>query len=306
MITRKVISKFFIIVILKNALYSQSALLIKPEILDPERSYFSILISPDRSCIALTNSNYTTLEIINQQISKNVKVLIPFINVFQAKWSPDSDKLLLMRSRYDNKKRTNSLIVINQEGEFLETIVDFTTQNLYPLEWTGNNTLHYLSEEKLITYNLEESDNEGDYPLVYAINNKLFKKINQHDPELLYTAENTILNLSSSRYGNLVAFEVYGSNIIIIDNLEMVTTDLKTGNAPKVSPNGKMVTFMVLEDDGYQITSGDIYIWDTITKEINAVCHNPELIEMNPVWASDELVSYIIYPEGLIETVSIK
>ena len=98
----------------------------------------------------------------------------------------------------------------------------------------------------------------------------------------------------------------YGSNIIIIDNLEMVTTDLKTGNAPKVSPNGKMITFMVLEDDGYQITSGDVYIWDIITREINAVVHNPELIEMNPVWASDELVSYIIYPEGLIETVSIK
>jgi hypothetical protein len=63
---------------------------------------------------------------------------------------------------------------------------------------------------------------------------------------------------------------------------------------------------MVLEDDGYQITLGDVYIWDAITKEINAVGHNPELIEMNPVWASDELVSYIIYPEGLIETVSIK
>tara|TARA_B100001971_G_C18167897_1_gene525349 strand:+ start:249 stop:956 length:708 start_codon:yes stop_codon:yes gene_type:complete len=235
-----------------------------------------------------------------------VKVSIPFMNAFQAKWSPDSDKLLLLRSRYDNKRRTNSLIVINQEGEFLETIMDFTTQNLYPLEWTGNNTLHYLSEEKLITYNLEGSDNEWDYPLVYAVNNKLFKKVNQHDPELLYTAENTILNVSSSKYGNLVAFEVYGSNIIIIDNLKMVTTDLKTGNAPKVSPNGKMVTFMVLEDDGYQITSGDVYIWDAITKEINAVGHNPELIEMNPVWASDELVSYIIYPEGLIETVSIK
>ena len=306
MITRKVISKFFIIVILKNALFAQSALSIKPEILDPERSYFSILISPDRSYIALTNSNYTTLEIINQQISKNVKVSIPFINAFQAKWSPDSDKLLLMRSRYDNKRRTNSLILVNHQGDFVKTIVDFTNQNLYPLGWTGRNTLHYLSGDKLITYNLGDSDNEWDNPLVYAIKNKLYIKINNQEHKLLYTAENRILNVSSSRDGSLVAFEVYGSHVIIIENLKAVTTDLGIGNGPKVSPNGKMVTFMVLEDNGYQITSGDVYTWDSVSKEIKAVAHDPEFIEMNPVWSSDILVSYIIYPEGLVKTVSLK
>ena len=63
---------------------------------------------------------------------------------------------------------------------------------------------------------------------------------------------------------------------------------------------------MVLEDDGYQITSGDVYIWDSVSKEIKAVAHDPEFIEMNPVWSSDDLVSYIIYPEGLVKTVSIK
>ena len=306
MIARHVISKCFIIIIMSKTIFSQNALFIKPEILDPEQSYFSILISPDRSNIALTNSNYNTLEIVNRKISKNVKVLIPFMNAFQAKWSPDNGKLLLLRSRYDNKRRSNSLILINQEGEFLETIEDFTYQNLTPLGWTGNNTIHYLSGEKLITYNLRRSDNEWVHPLIYAVNNKLYKKVNQSDPELLYTAKNTILNVSSSKYGNLVAFEVYGSNIIIFDNMKMVTTELKTGNAPKVSSNGKMVTFMVLEDDGYQITSGDIFIWDAITKEIKAVADDPELIEINPVWAGDELVSYIIYPEGLIESISLK
>ena len=306
MITRQEISQFFIIILFQNILFSQHDLIPIPETLDPDQSYFSILISPDQSYIGLTNSNYTTLEIINQKTSKNTKVSVPFINTFQAKWSPHSDKLLLLRSRYDNKRRANSLIVINHVGDFVETIVDFTNQNLYPLGWTGNNTLHYLSGEKLITYSLEGSDNEWDYPLVYAIKNKLFRKINDRDHEILYTAENRILNVSSSRDGSLVAFEEYGSHVIIIDNLKTVTTDLGIGNGPKVSPNGKMVTFMVLEDNGYQITSGDVYIWDSVSKEIKAVAHDPEFIEMNPVWSSDDLVSYIIYPEGLVKTVSIK
>ena len=306
MITRQKISQFFIIILFQNILLSQHDLISIPETLDPDQSYFSILISPDQSYIGLTNSNYTTLEIINQKTSKNTKVSVPFINTFQAKWSPDSDKLLLLRSRYDNKRRANSLIVINHVGDFVETIVEFTNQNLYPLGWTGKNTLHYLSGEKLITYSLEGSDNEWDHPLVYAIKNKLYRKINDQEYEILYTAENRILNVSSSREGSLVAFEVYGSHVIIIDNLKAATNDLGIGNAPKVSPNGKMVTFMVLEDNGYQITSGDVYTWNSISKEIKAVAHDPEFIEMNPVWSSDDLVSYIIYPEGLVKTVSIK
>ena len=306
MITRQKISQFFIIILFQNILFSQDDLISIPETLDPDQSYFSILISPDQSYIGLTNSNYTTLEIINQKTSKNTNVYVPFINTFQAKWSPDSDKLLLLRSRYDNKRRANSLILINHQGDFVETIVDFTNQNLYPLGWTGSNTLHYLSGDKLITFSLEGSDNEWDHPLVYAIKNKLYRKINNQEHEILYTAENRILNVSSSRAGSLVAFEVYGSHVIIIDNLKAVTTDLGIGNAPKVSPNGKIVTFMALEDDGYQITSGDVYIWDSVSKEIKAVAHDPEFIEMNPVWSSDDLVSYIIYPEGLVKTVSIK
>ena len=306
MITRQEISQFFIIIFFQNTLFSQHDLISIPETLDPNQSYFSILISPDQSYIGLTNSNYTTLEIINQKTSKNANVAVPFINTFQAKWSPNSDKLLLLRSRYNNKRRANSLILINQDGDFVETIVDFTKQNLYPLGWTGSNTLHYLSGDKLITYSLEDSDNEWDHPLVYAIKNKLYRKINNQEHELIYTAENRILNVSSSRDGSLVAFEVYGSHVIIINNLKAVTNELGTGNRPKVSPNGKMVTFMVLEDDGYQITSGDVYTWDLVSKEVIAVANDPEFIEMNPVWFSDDLVSYILYPEGLVKTVSIK
>ena len=175
MITRQEISQFFIIIFFQNTLFSQHDLISIPETLDPNQSYFSILISPDQSYIGLTNSNYTTLEIINQKTSKNANVAVPFINTFQAKWSPNSDKLLLLRSRYNNKRRANSLILINQDGDFVETIVDFTKQNLYPLGWTGSNTLHYLSGDKLITYSLEDSDNEWDHPLVYAIKNKLYR-----------------------------------------------------------------------------------------------------------------------------------
>ena len=103
MITRKKVGQFIIIILFHYILLSQQSFSSEYDLPDIEKSYFSIYYSPDRSWIALTNSNYTTLEIMNQEMSKSIKVPIPFLNTFNIKWSPDSDKLLLLRSRYNNK-----------------------------------------------------------------------------------------------------------------------------------------------------------------------------------------------------------
>ena len=56
--------------------------------------------------------------------------------------------------------------------------------------------------------------------------------------------------------------------------------------------------FMELEDDGYQITSGDIYLWDSRTGKTEPIADDPEQIEMNPIWISDHLIYYIDLRDG--------
>ena len=96
---------------------------------------------------------------------------------------------------------------------------------------------------------------------------------------------------------------MYGDKTIIIQNSETIIDDIQDGNAPKISPDGNMVIFMVLEEDGYQITSGDIYLWDSRTGKRDIIADDPEQIEMNPIWISDHLIYYIDLRDGSVNKI---
>ena len=293
--------KLFPVIILLNMLFSRDGLISQLDAIGSQRSYFSVHASPDRSTLALTNSNYTSLDIIG--IKGPVIVDIPNINSFQCKWSPDSEKLLLMRSNYERKRRENGLIVINKMGAIDHTIIGLTDQNIYPIGWTGDNTIHYLLDNELRTQNIKGSKNEWDMPLIYSVKNKLYKKTSDSDTRLLYEANDMILDISYSSNAELIAFEVYGDKSMIIKNSDTIIDAIEDGNAPQISPDGNMVIFMVLEDDGYQITSGDIYLWDSRTGNIDPVANDPEQIEMNPIWMSDHLIYYIDLRDGSVNEI---
>ena len=293
--------KLFPVIILLNMLFSRDGLISQLDAIGSQRSYFSVHASPDRSTLALTNSNYTSLDIIG--IKRPVIVDIPNINSFQCKWSPDSEKLLLMRSNYERKRRENGLIVINKMGAIDHTIIELTDQNIYPIGWTGDNTIHYLLDNELRTQNIKGFKNEWDMPLIYSVKNKLYKKTSDSDTRLLYEANDMILDISYSSNAELIAFEVYGDKSMIIKNSDTIIDDIEDGNAPQISPDGNMVIFMVLEDDGYQIISGDIYLWDSRTGNIDPVANDPEQIEMNPIWMSDHLIYYIDLRDGSVNEI---
>ena len=237
--------KLFTTIILFNTLFSRDGLISQLDEIGEQGSYFSMNISPDKATIALTNSNYTSLDIIG--IKGSIDVDIPDINSFHCKWSPDSEKLLLMRSNYEQKRRKNGLIVINNMGSIDHTVIELTNKKIYPIGWTGDNTVHYLLDEELITQNIKGSKNEWDMPLIYSIKNRLYKKTNDSDAILLYEANDMILDLSYSSNAELIVFEVYGDKTIILQNSETIIDDIQDGNAPKISPDGNMVIFMVLE-----------------------------------------------------------
>ena len=126
----------FTTIILFNILFSRDGLISQLDAIE-EKSYFSMNISPDKATIALTNSNYTILDIIG--IKGSVNIDIPDINSFHCKWSRDSEKLLLMRSNYEQKRRKNGLIVISNMGNIDHTVIELTNKKIYPIGWTGDN-----------------------------------------------------------------------------------------------------------------------------------------------------------------------
>jgi len=292
--------QYFIALLFCSFIYSNESSLDLINLIEKGKVYFSINVSLDGSSAAITNSNYSQLHITTNEYFKNVD--LENINAFQCKWSPNGEKLMVMRSSYDNKRRLNSLIVLNKYGNLLDIIIDFSSQRILPIGWTGNSTLHFLLDDQLKTKNINQSKNEWDLPLVFAIKNKLYEKVSDEGVQLLHEAQDMILNLSYSSDATLIVFEVYGDETVVIQNEKFIKTDIRNGNAPMVSPDGKKIVFMIIEDDGYQIQSGSISYWDSKTGKIYPIIEDPKTVAMNPVWANNNLIYYINFLDGSIHS----
>ena len=296
--------QYFIAILICNFIYSNDSSFDLINLIEKGKTYFSIHVSVDGSSVAITNANYSQLYVANNGYFKNVDM--KNINAFHCKWSPNGEKLMVMRSSFENRRRLNSLIVLNKYGNLLDIVVDFSSQRILPVGWTGNNTLHFLLDDQLITRNMNESENEWDLPLIFATKNKLYKKISDEKVQLLHQAQDMILNLSYSSDATLIVFEVYGNETIVIQNEKLIKTDIRNGNAPMVSPDGENIVFMNILDDGYQIQSGSISYWDSKTSKIYSIIDDPKMIAMNPVWGNNNLIYYINFSEGSIYSTGLK
>ena len=296
--------QYFILILICNFIYSNESSFDLINLIEKSKDYFSIHVSVDGSSVAITNANYSKLCIANNGYFKNVDM--KNINAFHCKWSPNGEKLMVMRSSFENRRRLNSLIVLNKYGNLLDIVVDFSSQRILPVGWTGNNTLHFLLDDQLITRNMNKSENEWDLPLIFATKNKLYKKISDEKVQLLHQAQDMILNLSYSSDATLIVFEVYGNETIVIQDEKLIKTDIRNGNAPMVSPDGENIVFMNIEDDGYQIQSGSISYWDSKTSKIYSIIDDPKMIAMNPVWGNNNLIYYINFSDGSIHSKGLK
>lgn len=296
--------QYFILILICNFIYSNESSFDLINLIEKSKAYFSIHVSADGSSVAITNANYSQLYIANNGYFKNVDM--KNINAFHCKWSPNGEKLMVMRSSFENRRRLNSLIVLNKYGNLLDIVVDFSSQRILPVGWTGNNTLHFLLDDQLITRNMNKSENEWDLPLIFATKNKLYKKISDEKVQLLHQAQDMILNLSYSSDATLIVFEVYGNETIVIQDEKLIKTDIRNGNAPMVSPDGEKIVFMNIEDDGYQIQSGSISYWDSKTSKIYSIIDDPKMIAMNPVWGNNNLIYYINFSDGTIHSIGLK
>ena len=296
--------QYFILILICNFIYSNESSFDLINLIEKSKAYFSIHVSADGSSVAITNANYSQLYIANNGYFKNVDM--KNINAFHCKWSPNGEKLMVMRSSFENRRRLNSLIVLNKYGNLLDIVVDFSSQRILPVGWTGNNTLHFLLDDQLITRNMNKSENEWDLPLIFATKNKLYKKISDEKVQLLHQAQDMILNLSYSSDATLIVFEVYGNETIVIQDEKLIKTDIRNGNAPMVSPDGENIVFMNIEDDGYQIQSGSISYWDSKTSKIYSIIDDPKMIAMNPVWGNNNLIYYINFSDGSIHSKGLK
>ena len=264
-----------------------------------DQSYLRSEWIPNQSELFLSNDNHSVCDIFNVINDELISIPLLEINAFGAKWSPDGNQLLILQIKYQNKRRLNSLIIVDRNGNFVKTIVGYTTKKITPIGWSSMNSAHYLLNKKLHSHSIKESMIEWSYPVIYAIGNKLFKKENVSPAILLREFSSNLLNITTSYTSSLVAFEEYGGHLWVTDPSTGLIKEIGPGNAPSISPNGDFILFMMLEDDGYELTKGDIYYWNRKTDLITQLSFTDDRIEMNPSISADgKFISATTYPDG--------
>ena len=63
---------------------------------------------------------------------------------------------------------------------------------------------------------------------------------------------------------------------------------------------------MTLQDDGHKINKGDIYVWNSVTRNIIPAANSSEKIEMNPHWIGNDLIYYIDLENGSLNSAEVK
>jgi len=281
------------------ALFSQTNMVVEWEEMELNLPNLRSEWIPNHTELFLSNDNQSSCFIFDPLSVETTLFNTGYLNAFSAKWSPNGKFVLILKTKYNQKRRMNSLILLDQNGVVLNTIIDFTMKKILPVGWSGNNSLHYLLENKLKSYSIENKNVEWNYPIVYAIGNKLFKKDNPRSAVLIKQFPSDILNLSTSYSTNLISFELYGGSLYFFDLLTEKYQEIGVGNAPSVSPSGDYILFMRLKDNGYELIDGDIFIWDKDSDSISQLTNTDDQIEMNPSISSDgQFISITIYPQG--------
>ncbi len=100
--------------------------------------------------------------------------------------------------------------------------------------------------------------------------------------------ERHVLNAIASPDALFVAYELYGSNLFVLDLATGSVTDLGQGHRPKWAPDSRHLVYMILtENDHHEIESAAIHMASVDGTINEPVFRSSEWIPIDPVFSSD-------------------
>jgi Tol biopolymer transport system component len=273
-----------------------------------DRDFMAPVWSPDGSMIAFTSAKYKGIWIINLQ-NKNVKQITDETAAgFGFKWSYDSQSILTRVAKYEGIRRYNAVRIFNVETAESKLLTDYRTMMPgLPAFTPGDEKVFIYERNQLeifssgIKTKLAKSNNSSK--IVYIRNDKIaVESLVTHQLETYEPVKNErVLNLQVSPEDNKVAFEIYGGDMYVMNTDGTGLTDLGQGYRPKWSPDNQHIVYMITEDDGYNITSSDIYSIKIDGTEKTNLTNTKDKIEMNPDWSPDgKKIAFDVPSEGSI------
>lgn len=268
-----------------------------PELLI-DREFGRAVFSPDASKLLLQHSKDRGIYIYDFG-RKDLQELQPAGAISsQIAWSPDS-KYLIMRSRDYSEQRGVYRII-------LMSIADGSRKELFRASHipappyfspSMEKVFFPLSREMKIQSSGLPSRKSAVPELGIDKRHDRFRIIDT-DGNILREVKNEegrrIISAEFNSGGSAILLKSLGGLIRIYDLNSGQFTDVGPGNAAKWGFKDKYVVFCRVEDDGHNLTSSELFVYDIEKMKEIQLTHTKNLIELDPDWSSDgRYISYI-------------
>jgi len=249
--------------------------------------------SPNGNYISFTGNDYKGIFMMHKD-SLNIRTLNNDLGAgYKYAWALDNTHIAYRGTRFVNNKREQFIGVINIKTN-ADTNLVFHNR-LQPPVWqyleTGKKVLYVFNNEIICSdefnYEAEEFSfyahipniniaffyNQGAMSLIdlKLKNTENTQKIEGMDAVIAPDKDKFVF----SRDGQLVLSSFSKSDEIILDD----------GRYPSWSPDSKKIVYQKTSDDGYSITTSDLYIFDITALKKYTLTETEDFLEANPSWS---------------------
>lgn len=305
----------FIVITINNNVSAQLRATGTPEVLIKQEgtNFQAPIWSPDGNTIALTADQYRGIWIANANGS-NLKQVTDADAGYGMTWSVDSKSLLTRLNTVENRRRNHAIAIFNTDGSFTQITETRSKMETLP-KWAQygekvvliqNEKIEAFDSGKEIPQQFKTRPSQAFYVLK---SNEIAKgKIPTNSTENISPFDNAqYLNLEISPDGQKLAFEVYGGNLFVMNVDGSNLVDLGKANRPSWSPDSNYLVASISEDNGYNITKGDVFAFSVDGSQKINLTANTDLIAQNPNWSpTGSKIAFDVPTEGAIYSITIQ
>lgn len=249
--------------------------------------YYPAFGHNDQSII-LTSDNFKGIwkyNLINNE-------LIRLNNIDGAGYKPilndDGSEIIFRKDEFRKGRRTSSLIKQNLQTRDMESLVENKRRLSMPANF-GNGSIEYVVNGNVekVTEDVQADVTITPQPIVSIEKGNLILYVNNSKKILNPLGEGNYIWPSLSPDGTKILFTKTGDGTYVCDLNGNVVSDIGCANYPSWSKNGKWIVYMQDYDDGYVVTSSDIYVSTADGSQLFSISSTDDIHEMYPAWSND-------------------
>ncbi len=288
----------------------------EPEILLQENgiNFQAPVWSPDGNTIAVTADRYIGIWLADANGS-NLRQLTDADAGFGLSWSNDSQAILTRLNTTENRRRNHAITIFYANGTAPNQISDSRPKMDALPKWAQfGEQVVLIENDKVEAFDsgMEVQQRFKNRPsqAFYVLKSNTIAKgmIPTNSTENISPFEDAqYLNLEVSPDGQKLAFEVYGGNLYVMNVDGSNLVDLGKANRPSWSPDSRYLVASISEDNGYNITKGDIFAFSIDGNVKINLTENTDLIAQNPDWSPEgSKIAFDVPEEGAIYVLTIQ